>query len=75
MKQFISDAQDNDKQPTNFYCAGCSLALVSDGLVGSPLIWAVQEGKEVQIIEQQLAVLPDNSKQERQYILQINGGE
>lgn len=38
VEQMLPDAQDNAAQPTNFYCAACYLALVSDGLIGSTLI-------------------------------------
>lgn len=39
-----ADAPDNAKQPTNFYCSVCGLALASDGLIGEPLAEAVSEG-------------------------------
>ena len=39
----IRDAKNNAKQPTNFYCSACSLALITDGLLGSALIEASQQ--------------------------------
>lgn len=36
------DAHDNSKQPTNFYCSACGLALATDGLIGQELIKAKQ---------------------------------
>lgn len=45
----IGDAADNARQPTNFYCAACGLALVTDGLLGTPLIEAVAGGRRVRL--------------------------
>lgn len=43
----MQDLEDNAKQPTNFYCAACGLALSTDGLVGYPLINAAKKDKVV----------------------------
>lgn len=45
--QMLQDAKENAQQPTNFYCAACYLALVTDGLAGSALLKAVDENKTV----------------------------
>jgi hypothetical protein len=45
----ISDVQDNAKQPMNFYCSVCGLALSSDGLLGQALIDAsLQQSLHIQ---------------------------
>lgn len=45
IRTFADDADDNDKQPTNFYCSGCSLAISTEGLIGEPLLNAVSQGR------------------------------
>lgn len=47
IKSMTRDLEDNAKQPTNFYCAACGLALSSDGLLGYPLINASKKGKVI----------------------------
>lgn len=47
IKIMTQDLEDNAKQPTNFYCAACGLALSTDGLVGYPLINAAKKGKVI----------------------------
>ncbi len=47
IKSMMRDLEDNAKQPTNFYCAACGLALSTDGLLGYPLINASKKGKLV----------------------------
>ena len=39
----VADVHDNAKQPTNFYCSACGLALATDGLIGQALITAAAE--------------------------------
>ena len=36
----VEDVHDNAKQPTNFYCSACGLALTADGLIGQELVKA-----------------------------------
>ena len=38
-----NDAENNAKQPTNFYCSACGLSLYSDGMIGQPLIDAAKQ--------------------------------
>ena len=45
IKTFVNDAADNDKQPTNFYCSACTLAISTEGLIGEPLLQAVSQGR------------------------------
>lgn len=47
IKSMTRDLEDNAKQPPNFYCAACALALSSEGLLGYPLINASKKGKVV----------------------------
>lgn len=51
VSNLVADVQDNDGQPTNFYCAACYLALVSDGMVGKTLTQAVQAGRTVAVAD------------------------
>lgn len=39
----VADVKDNARQPTNFYCSACGLALATDGLIGQALITAAAE--------------------------------
>ena len=39
----LNDAPHNDSQPKNFYCSACALALISDGVLGTPLIEQVNK--------------------------------
>ena len=39
----VADVHDNAKQPTNFYCSACGLALATEGLIGQALIKAAAE--------------------------------
>lgn len=41
----VGDVHDNAKQPTNFYCSACGLALATDGLIGQTLIKVAAEDK------------------------------
>jgi len=41
----VEDVHDNAKQPTNFYCSACGLALATDGLIGQTLINVAAEDK------------------------------
>ncbi len=45
IRTFVNDVKDNAKQPTNFYCGVCSLAISTDGLIGSPLLSAASQGR------------------------------
>jgi hypothetical protein len=45
IRTFVNDADDNDKQPTNFYCSTCTLAISTEGLIGEPLLHAVSQGR------------------------------
>jgi hypothetical protein len=47
LQSMIDDAEFNAKQPTNFYCAACGIAMSSDGLLGMPLINASKRGRIV----------------------------
>jgi len=49
IRVMAGDARDNDRQPTNFYCSVCGLALAADGLIGEPLVRAEDSG-ELQIL-------------------------
>lgn len=52
LNTFLKDMVDNDKQPTNFYCAACTLALSTEGLVGQPLLDTRSQGR--------LKITPEN---------------
>ncbi len=39
------DVEYNAKQPNNFYCSGCALALYTDGLIGRDLAAAARAGQ------------------------------
>jgi len=41
----IDDLETNAKQPTNFYCSICALAMTSDGLIGNAVVKANAQGK------------------------------
>jgi len=43
----VKDLETNAKQPTNFYCAACGLALSADGLIAYPLINASKKNKVI----------------------------
>jgi hypothetical protein len=45
IKTYVNDAHDNAKQPTNFYCSACTLAISTEGLIGQPLLHAVSQGR------------------------------
>lgn len=42
VQEMVLDTLTNAGQPTNFYCAACGLAIVSEGLVASELVEAVE---------------------------------
>lgn len=41
VRNMVEDVHDNAKQPTNFYCSACGLALATDGLIGQELVKTV----------------------------------
>ena len=45
LQAMIDDAEFNAKQPTNFYCAACGIAMSADGLLGMPLINAAKRDR------------------------------
>lgn len=45
IKTMVKDLETNAKQPTNFYCAACGIALSADGLIAYPLINASKKNK------------------------------
>ncbi|MEH6458204.1 MAG: hypothetical protein V7749_17885 [Cocleimonas sp.] len=45
IETMVKDLETNAKQPTNFYCAACGIALSADGLMAYPLINASKKGK------------------------------
>jgi hypothetical protein len=49
VRELLRDVADNAKQPTNFYCSACGLALTSDGLLGSGLLDVLQSGRAIAI--------------------------
>ena len=49
LDKLIEDVADNAGQPTNFYCAACSLAIIADGLLGSPLVDAASNSRPINI--------------------------
>ena len=49
LDKLIEDVADNAGQPTNFYCAACSLAIIADGLLGSPLVDAASKNRPINI--------------------------
>jgi hypothetical protein len=52
VQELITDVHDNDQQPTNFYCAACALALVTDGLMGRELVEAAKQGRGITVTKQ-----------------------
>jgi len=45
VQDMIDDVENNAKQPLNFYCTACGLALATDGLIAYPLIKAAKKDK------------------------------
>lgn len=45
IEDVIPDLTSNAKQPTNFYCSACVLAVLTDGLIGTPLLTAYNQGR------------------------------
>ncbi|MCP3674197.1 MAG: hypothetical protein GY829_06965 [Gammaproteobacteria bacterium] len=43
VKTMVADVHDNARQPTNFYCSACGLALATEGLIGQALITSAAE--------------------------------
>ncbi|MDJ0848639.1 MAG: hypothetical protein QNK04_09700 [Myxococcota bacterium] len=54
--ELISDLADNARQPTNFYCAACGLALTSDGLLGSALLRAREREQRLALEHERSAI-------------------
>lgn len=73
VEKLIHDAKDNNDQPTNFYCAACSLALVSEGLVGADLIDAVTAGKQIKVEDRTVTDIYFEPDGEKTYLLNIAG--
>lgn len=71
VSNLINDVSDNNSQPTNFYCAACALALVSDGLTASSLIDAVKQGRSITIADRANIPTYFESPSEHEYLLSL----
>jgi hypothetical protein len=47
VQMMLSDLADNAKTYTHWYCAACYVALLTEGVVGAPLLEAVRAGRHV----------------------------
>jgi hypothetical protein len=62
--ELLSDLSDNAKQPTNFYCAACGLALATDGVIGSALLQAIGNGQPLAVSHDgvQIVITPSTTQ-------------
>lgn len=68
VEYLIGDAKENNSQPTNFYCAACALALMSDGIAGSALLDALAQEKHIAVQQR------SDTGSGHEYLLRISEG-
>lgn len=63
IESMLPDIPDNAGEPTNFYCALCGIVIYTDGMVGPPLMEAVENGN-----------VSVNKIERSKYVLRAGGG-